>query len=283
MNQQTIGKSVHYSGIALHTGIRAHIDILPAPENTGIRIVRTDLEDRPEGPAIATNVVDVKRATTLAVGNSVVHTVEHVLAALYACQIDNAIIEMNGAEPPIADGSSDAFIKMIEDAGTVEQKAEAKVCKVDKPIWIEQGESKLVILPDDVYRISCTVKYGVNVMDTQYRSLTVTKDSFIKELSLARTFCIYEEIEALMKANLIKGGSLDNAVVMKGGAIFSKDGPRYPDEFVRHKMLDIVGDLSLVGCRLVGHIIAIKPGHEINVCLAQKIIKEMGLERKLNV
>jgi UDP-3-O-acyl N-acetylglucosamine deacetylase len=280
MKQNTLSGKIHYSGIALHTGIRAHLDILPAPVNTGITIVRKDLPDNPSGQAIASNVVDVQRATTIACGTAVVHTVEHVLAALYASQIDNASIEMTGPEPPIADGSSDAYIKLIDEIGIKEQDAEANVCEIDKAIWIEQGESKLLIIPDDDYRISCTVKYGASVLDTQYRELKITRDNFRSDLSTARTFCLYEEIEYLMKGNLIKGGSLDNAVVLKDDAIICKDGLRFEDEFVRHKMLDIVGDLSLIACRLKGQIIAIKPGHKINVGLAQKIISVMGLHSK---
>ena len=270
--QRTLKNSGRYSGVTLHTGVRAHISIRPASENTGINLVRVDLPGRPSVKALATNVVNVQRATTLASGNASVHTVEHVLAALYACDIDNAIIEMDGPEPPIGDGSSDPYVSLILNSGSVSQKAKRKYFWVKEPTYINFEDSKLVILPAEKYIISCAVKYGDSIMDSQYLSLAVNSEIFINELSKARTFCLYNEIEELMVKNLIRGGSLDNAVVLKDSVIICKDGLRYPDEFVRHKMLDIVGDLSLVGCRLVGEVIAIKPGHKSNVALAKKLI-----------
>ncbi len=276
--QHTIKQSVRYSGISLHTGHRAHITFKPADAGTGIIISRVDLPGKPLVEAHARNVVDVVRATTIKKGEAVVHTVEHVLAALYALGIDNCLLEMDGPEPPIADGSSKPYIDILQEAGSVEQGMPRRTIVIDEPIYVEMKESRAVILPYDHYRISCTVKYGATLMDTQYMSLPVTAESFCNEMCEARTFCLYEEIAYLMNAGLIRGGSLDNAVVMKDGAIISKDGLRYPDEFVRHKMLDIVGDLSLVGCRLQGQIIAIKPGHPLNVTLAQAIVKKFQNE-----
>jgi UDP-3-O-[3-hydroxymyristoyl] N-acetylglucosamine deacetylase/3-hydroxyacyl-[acyl-carrier-protein] dehydratase len=274
--QCTLKGSRRYSGIALHTGVRAHITLQPAPANAGIQIVRSDLIGQPAGAAIASNVVDCTRATTLAIGDSVVHTVEHVLAALYASGVDNAVLMMDGPEPPIADGSSDPYLALISEVGVEVQDAERRSYVIDKPLYVEQGDSRLVVVPDDDYRISCTVKYGDSLLNTQYRSLPVTQESFRDEMSRARTFCLYHEIESLMVAGLIRGGSLDNAVVAKGDVIISKDGLRYSDEFVRHKMLDIVGDLSLVGRRLQGHVIAVKPGHQINVTMAQTILEHFA-------
>ncbi|MDP6450914.1 MAG: UDP-3-O-acyl-N-acetylglucosamine deacetylase, partial [Lentisphaeria bacterium] len=262
--QRTIAASCRFSGIALHTGGRAHLTIQPAAADTGVSIIRADLPDQPSVKALASNVIDVHRATTIADGDAVVYTVEHVLAALYACDIDNAVIEMDGPEPPIIDGSSALFYAEIKAAGTVTQEAQRQYCCIEEAIYVEQGETRAVILPDEEYRISCTICFGATVMDTQYLSLPVTSESFATELAGARTFCPYEQIEGLMVAGLVRGGSLDNAVVIKDGAIIAKDGLRYPDEFVRHKMLDIVGDLSLVGRRLRGQIIAIKPGHPSN-------------------
>lgn len=274
--QQTISGTRRYSGIALHTGVRAHLTLRPAPANSGITLVRVDLPGRPSVRAIGANVVSVERATTIASGDARVHTVEHVLAALYACGIDNALIEMDGPEPPIADGSSAPYIELIVDAGVAKQAEPRKFCVITEPVMVEHGESKLIIVPRaNEYRISCTVQYGDSILDTQYLSLPVNQDTFIHELSRARTFCVYREIEQLMVKGLIRGGSLDNAVVMKDGAIISKDGLRYPNEFVRHKMLDIVGDLSLVGRRLVGEVIAIKPGHPINVALAKTLLQKL--------
>ncbi len=271
-SQKTITKECRYSGITLHTGVRAHITFKPAAVDSGIKLIRVDLPQRPRIAALASNVTNVQRATTIANGDAQIHTVEHVLAALYACGIDNVEIEMDGPEPPIADGSSAPYIDLLLAAGPQSLAAAPRYFTVTEPFYIAQGESKLIALPASGFRITCTVKYGASLMDTQYLSLAIDQNSFVQELSRARTFCLYAEIEPLMKKGLIRGGSLDNAVVVKDGAIICKEGLRYPDEFVRHKMLDIVGDLSLTGRRINGEIIAIKPGHPTNVAMAQKII-----------
>jgi UDP-3-O-acyl N-acetylglucosamine deacetylase len=276
--QRTLKQECRFSGIALHTGIRAHLVLKPAPKDTGFVVRRTDLPGKPEIRAIADNVIDVRRATTLANGDAIVHTVEHVLAALYACGVDNAYIEIDGAEPPIADGSSEPFARLIDSVGTVAQSATRQVCVITKPIHVEMDETTVIILPAPRYRISCTISFGEHVLYTQFCSFPITKQSFAKELAKARTFCPdYYEIESLMLSGLIRGASLDNAMVFKDGAIICKDGLRYPDECVRHKTLDIVGDLSLVGCRLQGHVVAVRPGHPSNVALATRIREEMGL------
>ncbi len=279
--QRTIRQPTRYTGIALHTGGRAHLTISPAAADTGIVIRRIDLPGAPAVKAHVDHVVDVVRATTIRCGDAQVHTVEHVLAALYALGIDNAVLDMDGPEPPIADGSSAPYCKLIAAAGVEVQGSMRQVFRVTEPLYVEQGDSKLILIPSDCYRISCTVKYGATLMDTQYLNLEVTADSFVNQLCEARTFCLYEEIEYLMKRGLIRGGSLDNAVVMKDGAIISKDGLRYSDEFVRHKMLDIVGDLSLIGGRFIGHVIAVKPGHPLNVAMAQHICRSLRPELAL--
>lgn len=274
--QRTLQRSGRISGIALHTGVRAYLTLKPAAADSGITISRVDLPNSPCAQALASNVVDVQRATTIAVGEGKVHTVEHVLAALYALGIDNALLELDGPEPPVADGSSAPYVDLVRSLGVEEQAAERRYWHVREPIYYEAGETRMVLLPYHEYRISCTVQYGASLLDTQYLSLAVDEDSFVEDLSRARTFCTYAEIEPLMKADLIRGGSLDNAVVIKDGAIICKDGLRYPDELVRHKMLDIVGDLSLIGRRLVGQVIAIKPGHQANVELGQKVLEAMA-------
>ena len=281
--QCTIQSIQRYSGIALHTGLRAHITLKPATENTGIRLLRIDLPNQPGIQALASNVINVQRATTIANGLAKVHTVEHVLAALYAYGIDNAIIAMDGPEPPIADGSSDIYAQMIQEAGIRRQNSPRRYLHVHKPIWIDDHGSRLIVIPSDNYQISCTVQYEWSPLITQYLSLGISRVNFLSELCRARTFCYYEDIEPLMVNGLIKGGSLDNAVIIKDGAIIAKERLYYPDEFVRHKILDIIGDLSLIGARLIGHIIAIRPGHSINVRLAKKIInllkEKKGMKR----
>ncbi|OVE81029.1 hypothetical protein BVY04_04250 [bacterium M21] len=207
--------------------------------------------------------------------------VEHIIAELYAMNIVNAIIALDGPEPPVGDGSSLPYVELLQKAGVVEQDAPAEFCRIETPIWVEKDDSRLIFLPhdEDTFRITCTVHYGVCKMDTQYLSLEINEETFTKELAPARTFCEdYAQVEFLMKAGLIRGASLDNAMVVRDGAIISKDGLRFDDELVRHKMLDIVGDLSLIGRRLRGHLIAIKPGHPLNVEMAQTLMKAMGYE-----
>ena len=270
--QHTIKTPVSFSGIALHTGHRAKITFQAAEANTGILFQRMDLPGQPKVRAIGTNVTEVMRGTTIEDGDAVVNTVEHVLAALMTSHIDNVVVEMDRPEPPIADGSSMPFLKVLEEAGSVELDAEREYFVPDRVYTLEMEHALITVVPDDKFRISCTVKYDQSVLDTQYLSMEVTAESFKKELSEARTFCSYHELEYLMKAGLIRGGSLDNATVIHGGTIFSKDGLRYDDEFVRHKMLDIVGDFALLGKPLKAHIIAVKPGHPSNVTMVQKML-----------
>jgi len=251
--------------------------LLPAGIDEGIRFRRVDLPGRPEVRALACNVTGTARATTIADGDAVVHTTEHLLAALYALGVDNAVIEMNGPEPPVMDGSAAPFVALVREAGVVAQDAEREFLDIQETLVLESGETIIVVTPDPDFRISCTVKYNSTPLDCQYLSLKVTPETFVAELCEARTFCLYHEIEHLMTADLIRGGSLDNAVVIKGDAIISKDGLRYPDEFVRHKILDTIGDLFLVGRRMHCHVIAVKPGHPTNVAMAQRIVEKAGV------
>jgi UDP-3-O-acyl N-acetylglucosamine deacetylase len=275
--QNTLKKSAYYSGIALHTGARAQLNMKPAEENTGITFRRIDLPGKPEVKAIAGNVVDVRRGTTIASGDAVVYTVEHVLAALHAFKVDNAIVEMDGMEPPICDGSAQQYVDMIKEVGIEKQNAEAKYISVEVPIIIEEGDTKLIFAPGDAFKITCIVSFGATPLDCQYFSGEINTDSFESEVAPARTFCIFRELEQLLAMGLVKGGSLDNAVVLHDGAIICKDGPRFQNELVRHKSLDIVGDLYLTGRRVKGHVIAVKPGHPINVQLAGRILAQNKL------
>ncbi len=248
--------------------------ILPALPNTGIRFRRVDLEGKPEIEARVENVVENNRSTTLAKGNTRVHTVEHVLAALAGYGIDNAIIELDANEPPIGDGSSREFCKMIQAAGIVALTEKCEPYRVTEPVELQVGDTEMVLFPDDAFKISCTStdKQG---RFTQFYSVELTPKSWEKELAHARTFCFFEEIEYLIRNGLIKGGSLENAVVIRDDAVLTTEPLRYPEEFVRHKMLDIVGDLSLLGRPLRGHLIAVKPNHAANCELARLINAQM--------
>jgi len=270
--QRTLKGEASFSGIALHTGARCSLKMKPAPPDTGIMFKRVDLPGSPDVKPVATNVIDVRRGTTIAVGKAAVFTVEHILSALHASNVDNAIVEMDGAEPPIADGSALPYLEMIDSAGTVEQDAEAKVWRAKAPIVLEDRDTKLVLVPSETLKITCIVAYGATPLDNQYFSTEITTESFRAQIAPCRTFCIYRELEQMLAMGLVKGGSLDNAIIMHNGAIICKDGLRFPNELVRHKMLDIVGDVFLVGKRVKAHIIAIKPGHPMNVQLAKAML-----------
>lgn len=273
-NQKTLGKKVSLSGVSLHTGSKVTLTFVPAPENHGIKFKRTDLSDQPILEAHVDNVKQVERATTLADGAIKIHTVEHVLSSLTGMGVDNALIEMDANEPPICDGSSQVFVEMIQDAGVVEQKTPRSYFTLREPIHIFGKNGEMIMaVPSDEFKISCTNANHTGFF-TQYRSDTINTEFYLKEIAPARTFCFYEEVKPLMEQGLIKGGSLENAVVVRGNSVLSKEPLRFPDEFVRHKMLDIIGDLTLVGRSVLAHIIACKPSHALNVELAKAIHKQ---------
>lgn len=263
-----------FAGIGLHSGNRVSMTFLPAPPNTGIRFRRVDLDGKPEIEAIAENVVDNNRSTTLARGHTRVHTVEHVLATFAGYGIDNAIVELDANEPPIGDGSAREYCKLIQEAGIVPQDERRECYKVTEPIQLEMGETVMTLFPDEAFRISCTSadKQG---RFTQFYSVELTPTTWERDLAHARTFCFYEEIAYLINNGLIKGGSLENAVVIRDDAVLTTEPLRYPDEFVRHKILDIVGDLALLGRPLRGHLVAVRPGHAANCELLRRIIAQM--------
>lgn len=275
LNQQTLNRPAEFSGIGLHSGNRVNMTILPAAANSGIRFRRVDLEGRPEIEARVENVAETNRSTTLAKGNVKIHTVEHVLASLAGYGIDNAVVELDSNEPPIADGSSREFSKIIQASGIAPQAEKRELFTPSEPIELESGETVMTLLPDDGFKISCT-SADRNGRFTQFYSVELTPKTWERELAHARTFCFFEEIEQLIKNNLIKGGCLENAIVIREDAVLTTEPLRYPEEFVRHKMLDIVGDLSLVGKPIRGHLIAIKPGHATNCEFARLIVAHMN-------
>lgn len=274
--QRTVRNKARVTGIALHTGNRVALSILPAAVDAGIVFRRIDLEGAPEVRARIEHVVDTRRGTTISENGAAVHTVEHLLAALHAFGIDNAILEMSGPEPPVGDGSSNPFVQMLEAAGSKPQGKVRRYITPTRILFHENDDTRLVVVPAPSFRIMCTVQFNTSHLGCQYLAVDIAKDTFIRELAAARTFCMHDEIEALIRANLICGGSLDNAVVIKGDAILSRDGLRYPDEFVRHKMLDIVGDFYLLGAPLRAQVIAIRPGHAANVAMAHLINTNAG-------
>jgi len=270
--QRTLASSASLTGTALHTGEAVTLTIHPAPVGHGFKFKRVDLPDHPVIEAKVESVKTVERATTLVEGAVKIHTCEHVISALSGMGVDNCLIEMNANEPPIGDGSAKAYVETIKQAGIVEQDAPRAYFEPREPVVFQAGDSIITILPDTKFRISCT-QVGPEGRFTQYMSAEITPEFYETQIADARTFVFYEDVKPLMDKGLIKGGSLENAIVARGDSVLSKEPLRFPDEFVRHKILDIVGDLALAGKRLRGHIVAVKPGHGPNTEVARILVK----------
>jgi UDP-3-O-[3-hydroxymyristoyl] N-acetylglucosamine deacetylase/3-hydroxyacyl-[acyl-carrier-protein] dehydratase len=273
LQQQTLREAVSFAGIGLHSGSRVNMRLLPAAPNAGIRFRRLDLEGQPEIEARLENVADTTRSTTLGKGNVKIHTVEHLLAAFAGLGLDNVTVELDAGEPPIADGSAREYCRVVESVGLAPQGEPREFCTVSDPIEFQAGDTFMSAFPHDRLKVSCTSadKEGRH---TQFYSVEISPESWRRELAPARTFCFFEEIEFLIKNGLIRGGSLENAVVIRDDAVLTTEPLRYPDEFVRHKVLDLLGDLALLGRPLLGHVLAIKPSHAANCELARQISRQ---------
>jgi UDP-3-O-[3-hydroxymyristoyl] N-acetylglucosamine deacetylase/3-hydroxyacyl-[acyl-carrier-protein] dehydratase len=274
LKQTTVRNVQSVKGFALHTGSEVTLTLRPAAANTGFVFKRTDLADEPTVAVHIDNVKQVERATTLGEGSVKIHTVEHLLSAMRGCGIDNAVIEIDANEPPIGDGSARLFIELLDKAGKQELDETVSEYELHDPIRVTSRDGGyLIAWPSDRFEISCTNANHLG-KHTQFRTWNPETGNYAKEIALARTFVFYEEVQPLMEKGLIKGGSLENAVVIRGDAILSREPLRYEDEFVRHKILDIIGDLSLFPGRLKAHIYAVKPSHALNVELAREIYKQ---------
>lgn len=305
VNQRSIAKEVSLTGVGLHTGKNVTMTFKPAPENYGYAFVRTDLEGSPVIKAEANYVVNTQRGTNLEKDGIKIHTSEHVLAALVGMQIDNCIIELNAPEPPIMDGSSKYFVEAIEEAGILIQEAERNEYVVTEIISYkdEETESEIILMPADEYQVVTMVDYKTKVLGTQNANLDRISD-FKKEIANARTFSFLHELEALLEHGLIKGGDLNNAIVyvdnkpsdltmgklrkafgkddiaIKPNGILDNLTLHHPNEAARHKLLDVIGDLALIGVPIRGKIIATKPGHHVNTQFAKKMARKIRLERR---
>jgi UDP-3-O-[3-hydroxymyristoyl] N-acetylglucosamine deacetylase/3-hydroxyacyl-[acyl-carrier-protein] dehydratase len=273
MKQRTIGKEASVKGKALHTGQEVTLTIKPGAPNSGLVFRRIDLVGKPEVRPVSEMVTDLERKTTVSSDAVKLHTIEHVLSALSGMGVDNAIVELNASEPPIVDGSARPFTTLVHQAGIIEQDAEREVFTLTHPITINEGSRSIIALPFDGLRITCTSADDRGI-HTQHLTIDIEDDSYAAMIAPARTFTIYEDIEALLKKGLIQGGSLDSAIILKGDKIVSKEPLRFNDELVRHKILDIVGDIVLAGVRVKAHIIAVRPGHALNARLAAAIRKQ---------
>ena len=243
----------------------------PAPENRGIVFRRTDLKDAPEIPALVERVVEVKRGTVLEQSGARVRTVEHVLAAVSALAIDNVIMELNGEEPPAADGSAAPFTNLLAEAGVTEQEAAAAVWTCRAPFVVTEGAARYAVMPDDRYVISGSIDFEHPIIRRQHASYAILPDAFALEVAPARTFGFLDDAESLRAAGLARGADTSNTIVLTEDGLHDGVQLRYDDEFVRHKILDIVGDLALAGCRIRAQIVAERPGHRGNIALARSI------------
>lgn len=306
--QKTLKGEVSLSGIGLHTGNEVSLTIKPAKENTGFVFVRSDLEGSPQVEADVNYVTTTERGTTLEKLGVKIHTCEHLLAALVGCDIDNAILELNAAEPPILDGSSKYFVEAIEKVGIVEQSLPREYLVIkDVMNYIDPVTgSELTIIPSDTYEITTMVDFGTKVLGTQNATLRNINE-FKDEIASARTFSFLHELEMLLDAGLIKGGDISNAIVyvdkeltpetaeklkhafgredvsICANGILNNLTLNFPNEAARHKLLDVIGDLALVGVRIKGKVIANKPGHFVNTQFAKKLNRQWKLQKKKNV
>lgn len=274
MKQRTILREASIKGKSLHTGEEVQLTLKPAPEGHGIVFKRIDLYGKPELKPVIDLVEDLVRSTTIAEGHTKVHTVEHVLSALNGCGVDNVLIEMDASEPPILDGSAKHFVNLIQQAEPVEQDAGRPCFVLEEPISVTRGSSSIIALPYDGFRITCTSADDRGI-HTQHLMLDVDPETYVAQIAPARTFTIYEDIEELLKLGKIKGGSLDSAIVIKGDKIVSKEPLRFKDEFVRHKILDIIGDIVLAGMPIKAHIVAVRPGHALNAELSKALRRKI--------
>ena len=279
--QHTLAGQATLEGTSLHTGQKVTLTLKPAPEGHGFKFRRIDLPDQPFINACVDKVQTVERATTLAEGSVKVHTVEHVISALTGMGVDNALIEMDANEPPIGDGSSRPFVELIKKVGTLAQNAPRKVWEIREPIHLETGDGTIItIVPCKTFKVSVT-NVGPEGRFTQYFSSEVNPTTYEQEICAARTFVYYEDVKPLLDKGLIKGGSLESAVVIRGNEIMSKESMRFTNEFARHKALDLIGDLMLSGIKILGHVIAVKPGHGPNTMMAAKLKTEYARMRSM--
>jgi len=277
MKQKTLQNSIKLAGKGLHTGTDVCVTVYPAPENNGIIFQITQQGNIITIPANIQYIDDLIRGTTISKDGIKVHTIEHLMSALYGLGIDNAIIQVDGHEIPILDGSAKPWVEAFLKAGLKTQDAEKNFLEITTPISIERDTRSIMILPCEDLKITCT-STDDRKTHTQHLSLIIDPETYAQEIANARTFTVYEDIEPLIKMGKIKGGTLDCAIIIKGNKILSNEALRYNDEFVRHKILDIVGDLALLGRPIKGHIIAIKTGHALNAELAAAITNQAEQE-----
>ena len=273
-HQRTLEQEVRCSGIGLHSGKEVHLALKPAPINHGIKFVRKDLPDNPTIPARFNCVVDTSLATVIGLDGAIVSTIEHLMACLAGLSIDNVIVELDSYEVPVMDGSAGPFTRMILEAGIREQKAERHFFVLQKPIELKQDGKFVGVYPDTTFKITCNIEFEHHLIRRQSCSIEVVDRIFEREISGARTFGFLHEVEYMKRYGLARGGSLENAVVIDKNDILNEEGLRFRDEFVRHKLLDCIGDFSLLGMPILGHIVTKKSGHAFNHAFLEKFFRK---------
>ena len=272
--QQTLASAVSFSGIGVHSGKRTKIVIRPAPENHGIRFRRTDIPGTPDIQAIFKKVVDTSLATVVGENGAIVSTIEHLMAAFSGLGIDNALVEINAYEMPIMDGSAGDFTLGMTEAGIKNQNVPKFFFVVKSPVRIDLNEKFVEIVPGTGFKINCAIEFDNLLIGSQKLSFNPESDDFFKDISKARTFGFIRDLEYLRKFSMGRGGSLEHAIVIDDDKILNPDGLRYPDEFVRHKLLDCLGDFSLLGMPIQGHVTTNKSGHALNHAFITKFLQE---------
>lgn len=269
--QHTLKKAVTCRGIGLHSGRPVDLTISPAETNSGILFKRLDILESEAIPAFMNRVVDTRLATTIGDDEVKISTTEHLLAALTGLGIDNALVELNTSEVPIMDGSAGPFVQLLKKSGIKEQKSQRRLIKITREISYQDGDKSVRILPYDGFKITAEIDFNHSLINRQTYSFELNPRKFIKEIASARTFGFLEDVEKMRACGLALGGSLENAVVMDKDSVLNKDGLRFADEFVRHKVLDLIGDLTLLGWPLLGHVVASKSGHGQHLGLMQEV------------
>jgi UDP-3-O-[3-hydroxymyristoyl] N-acetylglucosamine deacetylase/3-hydroxyacyl-[acyl-carrier-protein] dehydratase len=272
MPRRTLAGAAALSGVGLHTGARTRVTCQPAEPGQGIRFRRTDLPGAPEVPATLSEVSDTERRTVLGHGEGAIHTVEHLLAAVAALELDDLLLELDGPEPPICDGSFTPYLELLERAGIRSQAGEPLVFRVARPLSLQEGEASYQLAPAAGLRLTTTIEWAHPLIGRQSGSWEMSTEEFRRELAAARTFGFTSELDGLRNRGLLKGGTLESAVVLSDAGVLGTP-LRWPDEFVRHKTGDILGDLALVGGRVQAHIVATRPSHQGNVAVARAIVR----------
>ena len=274
--ETTIQRPVEATGIGLHSGVPVSIRVLPAPVSTGLVFVRTDLDNFPIS-ASWRHVARVSYATSLMRKGVLISTTEHLLSVFYSCGIDNAYIEINNLEVPILDGSGLPFLELIQEAGIRHYRRKRRYLRVRRPITVEDRGKRISILPDDSFRLTCEIRYDHPMVGRQTLEMEVTPERYAEEIAPARTFGFLYELDQMRNMGLIRGASLENAVCFDRETVMNADGLRFPDECCRHKALDLIGDLALIGKPLLGHVIAERAGHAMHAQLVSRIMSDPSL------